>query len=725
MPNREDVLVTDLRLEDGAIVLGVGNAIDSLLAVDRGTGVRREISFSEGPGIVILDLAELVDELPKGMARFDLFVRPSSASHERSGEEVRLRVREVQSLPVWERYVRGLNPRSATVPHMYINRGGSVSLVVRNPAFLDHGERQFRHRQELTALKIRGRSIIVEFALTVYEVGRFSVSRSFLKHQSNETFHEIDASSSSYSWHGQTLKGSFVIDLVPGNDPLPLRYALYVELLGENGQQVLVRLDHLSEQLFASFHRCLLAPRMLLDQNRVLSIATSPRTTLASFLVRPATISDTQRVRQRCFIAIARAEAGVRRILRRPRRAMALIFEKEAATAQDNGITLFDFLSHAEAALPFDVRFLMDRNSPQWARVTGRDGVIPKFSLAHWRAITSPTTFLASSETRYHAAHLYAQPSLLDRHVYVRKNYFLQHGVTGFTRVTIFDPALAIFPDYAVATAVWERDVLVDRGMPAENIDITGFARWDKLRSADARQPSRILYMPTWRDWLEGRSAKELLDTEYVRRITSLLSSPELHRLLTEHSARLAFLPHPKFKDLASALHDVSPLVDFIDQDRADFAAVVNEADIVITDYSSIAWEFVRSSKTALLYQFDRRAYEAKIHHSPQPALEEIMKRLASSEDEATLLGVLGRTLNTRPEHLLRENETLARAAFAFTDAQNSRRIQSAMTRRLPELCEPRVLPDYRTADAAYQLYLSETLSITDAPKSPRHIPRE
>lgn len=715
MSEDEYVLIDNVRQEDEHIILTVDESIASLQAVERSTGERHAVPFTHRRGTIVLDLASLPDRLPNRMTRFDLFARRNNEGFTVTSGELRLRVVEFQSLPVWKRYFRVHETRIPMVPHIYINRGGSVSLVVRNPAFLDHGERQFRHRHELTALRIRRRSIDVEFTLSLIEVDRFHVTRCYLKYQSNETLAETDAIRPECRWQGQHLQGRFTIKFSDDTDLIPLRHALYIELQSESGQKVQVRLDHLSERLHTELNSRVLPPRIPLRRHRVLALATSPRTSLLSFLVRPATISDTQRVRQWCFVAIARAEALARRVLRKPRRMTALIFEKESATAQDNGIALFDALSRRREAISFDVRFLMDRTSSQWDRVAGRQGVIAKFSLAHWRTIVSPRTFLAASETRYHAAHLYAQPSLLDRHVYARKHYFLQHGVTGFTRVTIFDPDLAIFPDYAVATAAWERDVLVERGMSAENIDITGFARWDRLQPSIARPATRILYMPTGREWLEGRATDELLNTEYTRRISSFLRSDRLANMLEQHNARLSFLPHPKFTELTAALSEASPRVDFLDQASVQFTDLINESDVVITDYSSIAWEFIRGAKNVLLYRFDHEAYSARLNHAMNSRLKSLVSKIETAQDEDGVLDALHGVLTRAPEQRYEMNCALRNEAFDVVDAHNSRRITDAIARRLCELREPRHLPDYPTADQAYKRYLRDTLAIRDA----------
>src|SRR5690606_12525535 len=119
------------------------------------------------------------------------------------------------------------------------------------------------------------------------------------------------------------------------------------------------------------------------------------------------------------------------------------------------------------------------RTSRQAERLSSFQRVLWKYSYQFWRVITSPSTFIVGSETRFHLAPLYAQSDSIYRYLRARKSYFLQHGVLGLKRVGMFNPDSANFPDYVIASSSWEKEILVDSAVEEARIDITGLARWD------------------------------------------------------------------------------------------------------------------------------------------------------------------------------------------------------------------------------------------------------
>lgn len=224
--------------------------------------------------------------------------------------------------------------------------------------------------------------------------------------------------------------------------------------------------------------------------------------------------------------------------------------------------------------------------------------------------------------------------------------------------------------------------------------------------------PKRLLYMPTWREWLAGFDARELRETEYAQAIVSFLRSSKLDALLQEHDAELQFLPHPKSKDLISLLDGTGPRITPLDQDKIEFAEVVQRSDAVITDYSSILWDFLQSHKPALLFQFDLDRYLRLTGMYTSTEFDPIIKRIPTSHTEHELLGDIERLFATDPAQVRAQTEELAATVFPHQDKDNCRRTIDNITRRLPELTVPGTMPSYEQSDTWYRQHLSRTLQL-------------
>lgn len=690
------ILVTPVHR--GAALHLPGAAFTELIAVDPETGERYPLPLSEPS---TLDYAALEQALPPRAARYGLLARAHGAA-----EWLGLTVPAHADLRPWERVFRADESSSAESLHVFIDPEGHLGVRVRTDVFLDHAERRFDYDHELLALDLERGEIRAEVALTPREAGEFTVERSALRLHSTHERIEILGEHELLGVDGATERWIVRIPLPPSQALTPLRYVLYLTLReSRSGKRIHLRIDHLSAPLFTRLHESLLAPQLRLAGGRVLAVATTPKTTLVSFVVRELAFDDRRPLRTRAAATFARLEVRARRLLRRPRRATALIFEKNASTAQDNGIALFRHLLARSTDPGFDFYFVMDRESPQWDRVVSLPRVVRKYSLRHWRLLVSPTTFLLSSDVRYHLSHLHAQPGLLDKLLYLRKNYFLQHGVLGLKRIGLLRPSSAVAPDATVVSAEWERELARSAGAQDASLDVVGLARWDGLeRAADAspRPLRRILFMPTWREWLEGQSSEELRESEFAQSLQSFLSAPELDRLLEAQGAQLVFLPHPKLAPLSRALSVTGSRVIVLRQEDVDFTELVSASDLVITDYSSIAWDFVWAGKSAVLAQFDRAQHLASPGEYASEAFTDVLASLPLAETPARLLDVLQQLMEEEPSTRDARNEARARQLFPFLDSGNAARVVDAVARRIPELREPRRMPQYTDADALY-----------------------
>lgn len=694
--------ILSFQAEDTGLLFRTKREVRGLRAKERRTELKFEIPFSLVADQNFVDFAALQNALPPRMGRYDLVALTDD------DVEHTIDLPDHSGLPAWRRFHRPKGVARPLLPHIYVDQNGSLAVVVRNPTYVDEEERDFRCRHELTAIRLGHGQLLCSFELELSERGEFQIDRCYLRLRSNESLVEIDAARSEYAADGSQHLGHVTFDLPVDAVLTPVRYSLHIRLrIKSTGESIELTLNHLSQSLYDEMTTCARPPTTRLAGDQVLALAFSPSSSLVSFVVRPRTRYDRERVRQSIFSNVARLESRLRSVLRRPRKPTAMIFEKDAATAQDNGFALFLHLRETTSSADFDYYFILDRSSEQWDRVRHLQQVVPKFSFKYWRLLVSPAAFLASSDVRYHLSNLYAQPGIADKYAFLRKNYFLQHGVTGMKRVPIFRPQSPTFPEAVVATAEWEKEVLVGAGIPADRIDVVGFARWDRLSRSRIETSRKLLFMPTWREWLEGRDADGLKDSTYARAISSFLRSNELERVLEENDVELHFLAHPKFPDLAKLFDHAGPRIKVLTQDEVSFADLIDSSFAVVTDYSSIAWDFIQAGKSAVLFQFDFDHYQRVTGMYSGSEFEKILALIPTAQTEQGVLNIVSDLLATDSEELRLRADDFARRVFPFHDQQNGQRTVDSINRRLDTLSSPRTMPGYGRADNRYRRQLA------------------
>lgn len=152
-------------------------------------------------------------------------------------------------------------------------------------------------------------------------------------------------------------------------------------------------------------------------------------------------------------------------------------------------------------------------------------------------------------------------------------------------------------------------------------IKLTGLPRFDALTEAEARTPetkkrSAILIAPTWRKWLDDLAADDLdafASTEYAREWLGFITSPVLLEYARRHNLTVAVLPHPNLRKALLSL-DLPDLVEMWDFEEGRAQQNFVEAAVLVTDYSSMAFNAAYLDRSVVYFQFDRERHDAGDH---------------------------------------------------------------------------------------------------------------
>ncbi|EIO9354275.1 CDP-glycerol glycerophosphotransferase family protein, partial [Campylobacter jejuni] len=152
-----------------------------------------------------------------------------------------------------------------------------------------------------------------------------------------------------------------------------------------------------------------------------------------------------------------------------------------------------------------------------------------------------------------------------------------------------------------------------------KEVKLTGFPRWDALLKNNQINTKQIIIMPTWREYIVGSYSKKLMkrrfnpkfyESEYFYRWDSFLHSKKLQELHEKYDYKIVFSPHPQIRPYLEGFNLPNYII--IPSVEMSMQKLFCESSLMITDYSSVAFEMAVLKKPVIYYQFDKDELFAK-----------------------------------------------------------------------------------------------------------------
>lgn len=198
-----------------------------------------------------------------------------------------------------------------------------------------------------------------------------------------------------------------------------------------------------------------------------------------------------------------------------------------------------------------------------------------------------------------------------------KKFVFLQHGITkdDISRWLNYKKNMSCL----ITATKPEYESIASNNTPYQLCDkevvLTGFPRHDTLLQSNNEKSKTILIMPTWRAGVLGKATKvgnereynpDFMQTEYAQHWQGLLLSDRLKQLVQDYNYQVIFAPHANIAPYLD-LFKVPSYISVWQAESMDgtMQALFQNATMMITDYSSVAFEMALLGKLVLYYQFD------------------------------------------------------------------------------------------------------------------------
>ena len=352
------------------------------------------------------------------------------------------------------------------------------------------------------------------------------------------------------------------------------------------------------------------------------------------------------------------------------------LITERGTDARDNGYWFFVYLKKNHP----DIKsyYIISKESSDRKRLADyTDSIIDYRSMQHYVMLWRANCLISTHIQGYFP---FAGLGLWFKKVcpsYRRKTHIsLKHGVT--CNYTTFLDYKNTTLDLLIAATRPEYEYFKKKYLyPEDHLALTGFCRYDQLNHYKIKH--QILVMPTWREWLY--KSNDVLLSDYVRTYVDFLNDSNLHRLLAHQNLNLVFYPHhemqPYLDVFLKKVHHENIII--ANQHEYDVQQLLKESIILITDYSSVLFDFVYMKKNVIYYQFDKE-YFYNYHYNAGWFDYNSLGSVVSTKNELLkcLNTILDNDCHIKSSYMQRIKEY-----FVYHDNNNCERVYSAIRKVL------------------------------------------
>lgn len=283
------------------------------------------------------------------------------------------------------------------------------------------------------------------------------------------------------------------------------------------------------------------------------------------------------------------------------------VFMDRDTQADDNAEHLYRYVmnEYPERA----IFFILSSDSHDWNRLREEGFNLISYGSEEHTAILKSCSKVISSHVDHYVVNYLGDNMLKGRHF-----IFLQHGVTKDDLSTWLNHKDNI--DCFVTASPYEYNSIVRYESKYiysnKEVVLTGFPRHDLLINS-GRGERIILVMPTWRKDIVGNTiamgnnrAKNpsFMQSEFAMRWYNFIHSNKLKELSLRYNFQVVFFPHANIQPYIKEF-SVPEYIKIITHQDGSIQNLFGKAAMMITDYSSVAFEMAVINKPTLYYQFD------------------------------------------------------------------------------------------------------------------------
>lgn len=182
------------------------------------------------------------------------------------------------------------------------------------------------------------------------------------------------------------------------------------------------------------------------------------------------------------------------------------------------------------------------------------------------------------------------------------KYIFIQHGQV-FFKESVMNNGY-IYPekfDKILVSSEIETNIFKKYGWRDELLLKSALPRWDLLNDKISSNEKSILIMFTWRTTTPERFSRSL----YLKHLVLLLKNEQFNNFIKNNNVNVYFAPHHAFMENSNISISINlPNIKFIESH--EISKYIKKSSILLTDLSSVAFDFMFQNKPVIFYGLDR-----------------------------------------------------------------------------------------------------------------------
>lgn len=288
-------------------------------------------------------------------------------------------------------------------------------------------------------------------------------------------------------------------------------------------------------------------------------------------------------------------------LINRKRDSNIWIIAERPDQARDNGYCFFKYLR--EKHPDQKVYYIINKDAKDFAKIETLGNIIQFNSWKHYYYYD-----LASVHISAHIGGCVPKDNPYAKRIKKilnTKDVFLPHGVS--YGISEFCMAKYANLDLFVTSGKPEyENVLANYGYTENQVVYTGFPRLDGWYGGSVNS-NQIVLMPTWRQYLYNISEDEFINTEYYRAYQYLINDSKLKEFLESNNLKVIFYLHNDMRQFANLFNTYCSAIEVVYKDDTyDIQELLKSSALLITDYSSVHFDFAYMEKPVIYYQFDQ-----------------------------------------------------------------------------------------------------------------------
>jgi CDP-glycerol glycerophosphotransferase (TagB/SpsB family) len=359
------------------------------------------------------------------------------------------------------------------------------------------------------------------------------------------------------------------------------------------------------------------------------------------------------------------------------------IISDRTSAAGDNGEALFNYLvRNSNARRTYDIYFAIDKKAKDYQRLKSIGRVVNRFGFRYKLLFLCADKIISShAEDNIYNAFEDRYTNFVD--LYKFDFVFLQHGITKDDLSSWINKYAKNVKLFITATPMEYRSITSGKyGYDTNEVALTGFPRYDLLED---NKDKKMIIMPTWRTNLvpplnqktgTRDYSKDFKKSDFFTFYNQLINDDNLQEVLSRLGYTGEFYLHPglsaQIDDFTSSEYiKVMPF-------PHSYKQAFSTGSLLLTDYSSVAFDFAYMKKPVIYTQFDEKDFfEGQMYSKGYFSYEKDGLGPVEGGYTETIEAVV--KLLEHNANMEKKYQKRVDSFFKYTDRKNSERVYKAI----------------------------------------------